>query len=445
MEKAKQDIIVALATPPLKSALALIRCSGDGVFSLFNDIFSKTITPVESRKMAHGKIMDGDRPVDDVMLFLYPTNSSMTGEESIEITCHGSMLIANEIISLLISKGARYASKGEFTSRAFFNGKMNLIEAEAVNDLINATTKEAKNLSLMSLGGKSTELVRPLKKEIADLLSLIEVNIDYPEYTDIEEANEEKIVSSIDEINKNVLSLLTQGRAGRIIKDGVKVAIVGKPNAGKSSLLNALLDQDKAIVTDIPGTTRDIVEGDAYLDGITIHLLDTAGIRDNAGDIEKIGIEKSMSAINESEFVILVVDATKGMDDEDEEILAKIGDKPTIIAMNKCDLCKIDGDFIKISAANKDVSQLTKQIKLKLNIEEKDFNTPSLSNERQMAILRRIQSLLNDAKNDCLNMAPIDLVSASLLSAYAACEELIGEKITLDLTDEIFSRFCVGK
>lgn len=445
MEKAKQDIIVALATPPLKSALALIRCSGDGVFDLFNDIFSKTITPVESRKMVYGKIVDGDRPVDEVMLFLYPSNTSMTGEESVEITCHGSMLIANEIISLLISKGARYASKGEFTSRAFFNGKMNLIEAEAVNDLINATTKEAKNLSLMSLGGKSSDLVRPLKKEIADLLSLIEVNIDYPEYTDIEEANEEKIVASIDEINKNVLSLLTQGNAGRIIKDGVKVAIVGKPNAGKSSLLNAFLNQDKAIVTDIPGTTRDIVEGDAYLDGITIHLLDTAGIRENAGDIEKIGIEKSMSAIEESEIVILVVDATVGMDEEDKEIVAKIGDKPFIVAMNKCDLAEISGDFVKISAANKDISSLTKEIKKKLNINERDFNTPSLSNERQMAILRRIQSLLNDAKNDCLNMAPIDLVSANLLSAYAACEELLGEKITLDLTDEIFSRFCVGK
>ena len=445
MEKAKQDIIVALATPPLKRALALIRCSGDGVFELFNEMFSKKITPIESRKMVHGRIMDGDKPVDDVMLFCYPAKSSMTGEESLEITCHGSMLIANEIISLLISKGARYASRGEFTSRAFFNGKMNLIEAEAVNDLINATTKESKNLSLMSLDGKSSDLVRPLKKEIADLLALIEVNIDYPEYTDIEEANEEKIVTSIDNINKNVLSLLTNGRAGKIIKDGVKVAIVGRPNAGKSSLLNAFLDKEKAIVTDIPGTTRDVVEGDAYLDGITLHLLDTAGIRDNAGDIEKIGIEKSMNAIEESELVILVVDATTGMNEEDKEIISKIGDKPYIIAMNKSDISSIPEGFVGISAAKKNISQLIKAIKNELNIEEKDFNTPSLSNERQMALLRRIQNYLNDAKKDCLEQAPIDLVSANLLSAYASCEELLGENVTLDLTDEIFSRFCVGK
>ncbi len=445
MEKAKQDIIVALATPPLKSALALIRCSGDGVFELFNEMFSKQITPVESRKMVHGRIMNDDRPIDDVMVFCYPAKSSMTGEESLEITCHGSMLIANEIISLFISKGARYASRGEFTSRAFFNGKMNLIEAEAVNDLINATTKESKNLSLMSLAGKSSDLVKPLKKEIADLLALIEVNIDYPEYTDIEEANEEKIVSSIDGINKNVLSLLTEGKAGKIIKDGVKVAIVGRPNAGKSSLLNAFLDKEKAIVTDIPGTTRDVVEGDAYLDGITLHLLDTAGIRDNAGDIEKIGIEKSMNAIEESELVILVVDATSGMGEEDEEIISKIGNKPYIVAMNKSDISSIPLGFVGISAAKKDISQLIKAIKNKLNIEEKDFNTPSLSNERQMALLRRIQNCLNDAKKDCLEQAPIDLVSASLLSAYASCEELLGENITLDLTDEIFSRFCVGK
>ncbi len=445
MEKAKQDIIVALATPPLKSALALIRCSGDGVFELFNEIFSKKITPVESRKMVHGRIMDGDKPVDDVMLFCYPAKSSMTGEESLEITCHGSMLIANEIISLFISKGARYASRGEFTSRAFFNGKMNLIEAEAVNDLINATTKESKNLSFMSLDGKSSDLVRPLKKEIADLLALIEVNIDYPEYTDIEEANEEKIVTSIDNINKNVLSLLTNGRAGKIIKDGVKVAIVGRPNAGKSSLLNAFLDKEKAIVTDIPGTTRDVVEGDAYLDGITLHLLDTAGIRDNAGDIEKIGIEKSMNAIEESELVILVVDATIGMNEEDKEIISKIGDKPYIIAMNKSDISSIPEGFVGISAAKKNISQLVKAIKNKLNIEEKDFNTPSLSNERQMALLRRIQNYLNDAKKDCLEQTPIDLVSANLLSAYTSCEELLGENVSLDLTDEIFSRFCVGK
>lgn len=440
-----KDIIVALATPPFKSALSLIRCSGNGVFDMISFVFSKKICNINEKQMVYGRIVDGTQTVDEVMLFLYPANSSVTGEEVVEITCHGSMLIANEIISLLISKGARYATRGEFTARSFFNGKTDLIRAEAVNDLINSTTKESKNLSLMALSGQSSNLIRPLKKEIADLLSLIEVNIDYPEYTDLEEANEDKIVTSIDDIRNGVLKLLTEGQAAKLIKDGVKVAIVGRPNAGKSSLLNALLDEDKAIVTDIPGTTRDIVEGDIIIDGVVFHLLDTAGIRESSESIEGIGIKKSIEAIEKADIVVVVVDATKGIMDEDKRIIDNASGKTTIIVMNKSDISSNNTDFVKISAKNKDIAELKNKLRTSLNLEERFFTTPSLSNERQLGLLRNIDLLLADAREDCIAQAPIDLVSANLLSAYRLCEELLGENKALDLTDEIFSRFCVGK
>ncbi|MCQ2771841.1 MAG: tRNA uridine-5-carboxymethylaminomethyl(34) synthesis GTPase MnmE [Bacilli bacterium] len=440
------DIIVALATPPFKSALALIRCSGAGVFDLVQSVFSKNLGEIHRKTMVYGTIVNGGDPVDEVMLFLYPSTSSVTGEDVVEITCHGSMLIANEIISIFLSKGARYATKGEFTARSFYNGKTDLIKAEAVNDLINSTTKEAKNINLMALSGKSSNLIKPLKKEIADLLSLIEVNIDYPEYTDLEDANEKKIIESIDEIRSNIIDLLTQGEAAKIIKDGVRVAIVGQPNAGKSSLLNAFLKEDKAIVTDIPGTTRDIVEGDVVIGGVVFHLLDTAGIRESSESIEAIGIKKSLEAISNSDIVILVVDATKGLVDDDLAILNAAKDKTTIIVMNKADLVSNENDKnIKISAKNGDISSLIAVLKDSLHLEEKYFTTPSLSNERQLNILKNIDKLLSDAREDSVNQAPIDFVSASLLSAYRLCEELLGETKSLDLTDEIFSRFCVGK
>ena len=445
MNVTNRDIIIALATPPFKSALSLIRCSGDGIFELVNSVFSKEIGSINEKEMLYGKIIENGQTIDEVMLFLYPKNSSVTGEDVVEITCHGSMLIANEIISLLISKGARYATKGEFTARSFFNGKTDLIKAEAVNDLINATTKEAKNITLMALSGESSNLIKPLKKEIADLLSLIEVNIDYPEYTDLEEANEDKIVSAVTRIQEEVLNILTQGKAAKVIKEGVNVAIVGRPNAGKSSLLNALLDEDKAIVTDIPGTTRDIVEGDVSIGGVVYHLLDTAGIRESGETIEEIGIKKSKEAIDKADIVIVVVDGSKGITAEDKETIDLADKEKTIIVMNKSDIAENSSDFVKISAKNKDISELIEKMKEMLSLEEKNFTTPSLSNERQITLLKKIDGLLSDAKRDSLYGAPIDLVSASLLSAYRCCEELLGENKSLDLTDEIFSRFCVGK
>jgi len=440
------NVIVALATAPLKSALALIRCSGDGVFEMTDEIFSKKISGIKEKQIFLGKMMDNGEMIDLVEVLAYPGPKTMTGEDVVEISCHGSLLIANEIIASYLKRGATYATRGEFSSRAFFNGKMDLVEAEAVNDLINATTKEAKNLSLLSLEGSTSKLVAPLKKDIADLLSLVEVNIDYPEYTDIEQANEEKISSSIDTLRKEVALLIEGGEEGEIVKEGLKVAIVGEPNVGKSSLLNAMLNEEKAIVSDIPGTTRDVVEGEISLKGIVLHLLDTAGIRENAGSIEEMGIKRSEKTIQDADVVILVADAQKGLSDEDRRIQSLAKDKILITVYNKEDLIKNkESGKLYISALKKDIQPLLDRIYTELGLSDDAFKNPSLNNARQLGLLRKIDSCLLDAQNDCKAHQPIDLVSVNLMAAYNAARETLGEDTTLDLTDEIFSRFCVGK
>ena len=294
------ETIVALATPPLKSALAIVRLSGDDCFFIVSKLFTKNLEKVEKNTIFHGYIKDEEDYVDEVVLLAYKGPRSFTGEDSVEIMCHGSPLIFNKIIKVALKNGARLATNGEFSSRAYAHGKLNLMQAESINDLINAETEESKKLSLLALKGDTTKLIEPLKKSLGDILSLIEVNIDYPEYLDIEEANNEKIVEICKENIKYIEKLVKDGIKGNIIKDGINVAIVGKPNVGKSSILNALLNENKAIVTNIKGTTRDIVEGKINLNGVVINLFDTAGIRESNDEVESIGIEKSISKLKDT-------------------------------------------------------------------------------------------------------------------------------------------------
>lgn len=438
--------IIALATPPLNGAIAMLRCSGDRVFEIADSLFSKNVSKTKTRSILVGNLKDGDKMIDQVVLLVYPGPNTMTGEDVLEICCHGSMLIVEEIVQAFLSHGARYATRGEFSSRAFYNGKMDLIEAEAVNDLINATTSESKNLALLSLSGETSKLVTPLKEEIASLLALLEVNIDYPEYTDIQEANSSLLGSRAKEIRVHLASLIEQGQEGRIIRGGIKVALVGSPNAGKSSLLNALLEQDKAIVSSIPGTTRDIVEGELSVKGVPLHLLDTAGIRASSDEIESIGVERSKKAIEEADLVILVVDAGKGMGKEDKEILDASKGKKTIVCFNKSDLIynKEEGTLYT-SALNGDVFKLKKAIFDSLSLSSSSFKTPSFSNARELGLLREIDGYLKEVEEGAKsNLAP-DLISIPLQEAYHCTQKLLGMDPSQDLGDEIFSRFCVGK
>ena len=320
------ETIVALATPPLRSALSIVRLSGNDCFSIVSNFFSKDLTQYEKNQLLHGFIKDGEQIVDEVVLLLYKNPRSFTGEDSVEIISHGSPIIYNKIIELALKFGARMAERGEYSSRAFMNNKLDLIQAESINDLINAETEEAKNISMMALTGKTSTLITPLKKKIGDLLSTIEANIDYSEYTDIEEMDTSKIINFCKEINHDIDVLIGNGRKGKIIREGINIAIVGKPNVGKSSILNALLNEEKAIVTDIKGTTRDIVEGKINLNGIIINLFDTAGIRESDDKVESIGIEKSVQALKNADIVIAVFDSSD-FDEEDKEILNLIKEK----------------------------------------------------------------------------------------------------------------------
>ncbi len=440
------ETIVALATAPLKSALAIIRVSGDDAFDIVSKCFSKDIREIKERTLLFGNIVNDNKVVDEVVLAIYKGPKSFTGEDLVEIMCHGSMVIANEIIELLLSKGARYATNGEYSSRAFLNGRIDLIQAEAINDVINASSKEAKELSILSLKGKTSELILPIKKRIADILSLIEVNIDYPEYEDIEVANKDHVISLADELVPQINSLVDSGEKGLIIKEGIKVAIVGKPNVGKSSLLNALLGESKAIVTDIAGTTRDVVEGEINLNGVILHLLDTAGIRESKDTVESIGVNKSKEVISKADLVIVLLDASKELDKEDKDILELVKDTPHVVVYNKADKLKDkDDNKLYISALNNDVNPLKEEIYKVLGIKEEAFRTPSLNNVRQLGLLKVAKEALLQAKEDASNDLSIDLVSVSLMNAYNAILEILGEYKQTDISKEIFSRFCVGK
>ena len=439
------DCIVSLITPPLKGAIALIRLSGDNTLEIANAIFSKKIE--ESYKVYHGYIIDkeNDEKIDEVLLSYFQGPKSFTGEDVIEISCHGSMIIANQIIELCIKKGARIAERGEFSSRAFYNGKIDLIQAEAINSLINAETLQAKKLQMFSLEGKTSKLIYPIKENLADILSLIEVNIDYPEYEDVEQITDEKIINDVDLIINQINRLIQDGEKSKLINEGIKVALIGRPNVGKSSLLNALLKQDKAIVTNIPGTTRDIVEGKVNLNGIILNLLDTAGIRDSFDEIEKIGIEKSKSLLIEADLIILVLEAGV-VTSEDKKLIEITKDKKRIIVYNKMETVKEkDPNKIYISALNKDIKALENEIFKIFNLKEIDELTPSLCSSREIVLLNKVKENLLEAKKEAKEGVSLDLVSIHLKNAYDALKDILGEEVSVDLEKEIFSRFCVGK
>ena len=437
------DCIVSLITPPIKGAVAVIRISGDRTLEVVQEIFSRKIE--KSHYVYYGYIVNNQEKIDEVMLSYFKGPKSFTGEDVIEISCHGSMLIADQIISLLLSKGCRLAERGEFTSRAFYNGRIDLVQAEAVNSLINAQTNEAKKISLFALNGQTSSLLYPVKEHLADILSLIEVNIDYPEYEDVEEMTHDKMIHELDALIETVNDLIREGEKSKLITEGVNVSIVGRPNVGKSSLLNALVKKEKAIVTSIPGTTRDIVEGQININGLVINLLDTAGIREASDEVEKIGIERSKKSIEEADLVILVLEANK-ITDEDKELLEYTKNKKRILVYNKKDTIeeKLE-EGIYISAKNNDIKDLEKEISKLFALDKLNALTPALSSSREIGLLTKARDCLKYAKEESLNQISLDLISVNIKLAYDSIKSILGEEVKTDLSEEIFSRFCVGK
>ncbi len=439
------ETIVALSSGTMKAAIAIIRLSGSQSFEILSAIFSNQ-KQYEHQKIYYGYIMDQQEVVDEVMVSCFLAPHSFTCENMVEINCHGNPYIIQHIIALCIQHGARLAERGEFTKRAFLNGRIDLVKAESINDLIMASNKQAVQLALSGLKGLTSKYVVDLSEQLLDVMGTIEVNIDYPEYDDVEELTHQTILPKINQFLTLLEKVIADTKRGQTIKEGIKTVILGKPNVGKSSLLNALLKEDKAIVTDIAGTTRDIVEGYIDMDGITLNLIDTAGIHQGIDKIEKIGIQKSIEALKQAELVLLVFDASSPLDKQDKALLELTKNQPRIIVLNKGDLKQTIQleNAVVISAKNHELQPLEEKIHQMFH--ELEYNhDPLLFNARQLGLLNQAKQHLLEAQRQSLQHQVIDLIYIDIEQAYKCILEILGKNPHLDLLDHIFSKFCLGK
>ena len=441
------NTIVALSTPFMESAIAVIRLSGNDAIDIVNKMFTKDLTNAKSQTIHYGYLKYNDEIIDEVMVSVFRAPRTYTCENMVEIATHGSLIIINKVISACVSLGATIAERGEFTKRAYLNGRIDLIQAESINDIIHSDSEEAINIALSGLKGNVSSLVKNLKTQVEDVIGNMEVNIDYPEYYDIEVETNETILPKVDKLLLDIDVILNEAKIGMLIKNGIKTAIIGKPNVGKSSLLNAFLGKNKAIVTNIPGTTRDIVEGSINLNGIKLDLLDTAGIHESDDEVENIGINKSKESLDEAELVLLVLDASNELNDIDKELLELTKNKNRIIVLNKCDLNKkLDIEGIEISAINQDISLLKNKIIEVLGFDIKDYkNKALLTSSRQIGLINKTKEALLNIKELINNEAPFDILSVDMKIAYDSLKEILGEISSLGYDDVIFSKFCVGK
>ncbi len=452
--KLMQDTIAAISTALGKGAISIVRLSGPDAISIVDSIFSQDLKEAHSHTIHYGYIKEEDERLDEVLVMLMRAPKTFTKEDVVEINCHGGMQVTEQVLKLVLSKGARLAEPGEFTKRAFLNGRIDLVEAESVMDMIESKTKEARKLAMNQLSGKTSQKIEKLRKQLLEIISNIEVNIDYPEYEDIEEMTNAKILPKLDEILKNLSHLIDDAQSGRLIREGLKTVIVGRPNVGKSSLLNCLLEEDKAIVTEIEGTTRDVVEGDFVLDGILFHLLDTAGIHETENVIEKIGVEKSQSLMHEADLVFAVFNGNEKLKAEDRTLLTELDPTKTIFIINKNDLpLKIERTFFKNleyvlinTNSEEGICPLKKMIRKKYRLSEILSQDPTyLSNARQQSLARRVYETLLEAKKEIEGGEAIDLVEIDLKNAWETLGEITGKIYQDELLDHLFQNFCVGK
>ena len=441
------NTIVALSTPFMESAIAVIRLSGNDAIDIVNKMFTKDLTNAKSQTIHYGYLKYNDEIIDEVMVSVFRAPRTYTCENMVEIATHGSLIIINKVISVCVSLGATIAERGEFTKRAYLNGRIDLVQAESINDIIHSDSEEAINIALSGLKGNVSNLVKNLKTQVEDVIGKMEVNIDYPEYYDIEVETNETILPKVDKLLLDIDVILNEAKIGMLIKNGIKTAIIGKPNVGKSSLLNAFLGKNKAIVTNIPGTTRDVVEGSINLNGIKLDLLDTAGIHESNDEVENIGINKSKESLDEAELVLLVLDASNELNEIDKELLELTKNKNRIIVLNKCDLDKkLNIEGIEISAINQDITLLKNKIIEVLGFDIKDYkNKALLTSSRQIGLINKTKEALLNIKELIKEEAPFDILSVDMKIAYDSLKEILGEISSLGYDDVIFSKFCVGK
>ena len=449
------DTICAISTSQGVGAIAIIRVSGQESIKIVNSIFKgKDLTKVKSHSINYGYIVDKDKEIDEVLVSVMKSPKTFTAEDTVEINTHGGIAPTNKVLELLLTSGCRLAEPGEFTKRAFLNGRIDLLEAEAVMDKINAQTEKQNQLANNQLNGKVSKLIDELRNDMIQIISNINVNIDFPEYDDVDIITNDILVPKISNLKEKIKKIIEESKNGEIIKNGIVTAIIGEPNVGKSSLLNTLLNEEKAIVTDIAGTTRDIVEGQISINGIPLNIIDTAGIRKTDNIIESIGVEKSKDMIKKADLVLLVLNNNEVLTEEIKKLYSSIKEKNYIIIVNKIDLeNKIDLNYfpsdkiIKMSIKNKQgVDKLKDKIIELFNLSKIETEDPTyLSNTRSIAILKNCLKSIEDIEKSIKNNIPIDMLEIDIKNIWEELGKINGKYYDEELLDEMFSRFCLGK
>lgn len=452
------DTICAISTSQGIGAIAIIRVSGEDSIEIVNKIFKgRDLSKVKSHTINYGHIVDkSGKYIDEVLVSVMHAPKTFTTENIVEINTHGGIACTNQVLELLLENGCRLAEPGEFTKRAFLNGRIDLLEAEAVMDKINAQTEIQNRMASNQLSGKVSDLINNLRDDMVQIISNINVNIDYPEYDDVDIITNDILLPKITNLKNKINEIISESKNGKIIKDGIKTCIIGRPNVGKSSLLNALLQEDKAIVTDIAGTTRDIVEGTISIDGIVLNMIDTAGIRKTNDKIEAIGVEKSLNLMSQADLILLVLNNNSEMDKETENIIKELGNKEYLVIVNKIDLGNklilddtlVDKNrIVKLSVKeNIGLNDLKSKIKELFNLSKIETKDPTyLTNARSLAILKKCLDSIENIEQSIKNNLPIDLLEIDIQNIWQELGKINGTTYDEELFDEMFSRFCLGK
>ncbi|KAF1304001.1 tRNA uridine-5-carboxymethylaminomethyl(34) synthesis GTPase MnmE [Enterococcus saccharolyticus] len=456
------DTIAAISTPPGEGAISIVRMSGDQAIAIANQLFkaNKQLKDVASHTINYGHLVDpkDNQLVDEVMVSVLRAPKTFTREDVVEINCHGGIVVVNQILQLLLRQGARLAEPGEFTKRAFLNGRVDLSQAEAVMDLIRAKTDKAMNVALNQLDGNLSKLIRDLRQEILETLAQVEVNIDYPEYDDVEELTTRLLLEKAQQVQGQIDALLATAQQGKILREGLHTAIIGRPNVGKSSLLNHLLREEKAIVTDIAGTTRDVIEEYVNVRGVPLKLVDTAGIRETEDIVERIGVERSRKALSEADLILLVLNQSEPLTAEDRQLIEVTQGTKRIVLLNKTDLpAQLDQDDLRtllgndamfsVSVLKNDgLDQLEQAIaELFFGGQTAEKDASYLSNTRHIALLENASQALSEVMSGIEAGMPVDLVQMDMTRCWDYLGEVVGDSVQDELITQLFSQFCLGK